>query len=171
MAIYFVQPGRQPVVKIGSCVDEPAVRLRELQRYHHEPLKVLATIEGDVKAEFKLHKRFAKHRLHGEWFALDGELLAYIKTLSPAQGPVIPIEEEWRQVALIYGWRVKEKKRPGAKPRIDDAMKRRMQKKAALKGDKKMTLQEIADSEGIALSSIFGKFPGGRKAIIAWKPK
>lgn len=61
--------------------------------------------------------------------------------------------------------------RLGAKGRIDDAMKRRMRAKAKLDGDKKMTLQAIADSEGIALSSIFGIFPGGRKAIIAWKPK
>jgi DNA invertase Pin-like site-specific DNA recombinase len=62
-------------------------------------------------------------------------------------------------------------KKLGATERIDGAMKRRIQKKAALIGDKKMTLQEIADSEGIALSSIFGKFPGGRRGIAKWKPK
>lgn len=61
--------------------------------------------------------------------------------------------------------------RLGAKAKIDDAMKRRMRAKAKLDGDKKMTLKEIATSEGIALSSIFGVFPGGRKAIIAWNPK
>lgn len=59
----------------------------------------------------------------------------------------------------------------GATPKIDNAMKRRIQKKAALKGDKKMTLQTIADSEDIALSSIFGVFKGGRAKISAWKPK
>ena len=62
-------------------------------------------------------------------------------------------------------------KKLGATPKIDVAMKRRIQKKAALNGPKKMTLQQIADSEDIALSSIFGVFPGGRKAIISWKPK
>lgn len=61
--------------------------------------------------------------------------------------------------------------RLGAEARINDEMKARIQQKAALKGDKKMTLGEIAKSEGIALSSIFGKFPGGRKAILKWKPK
>lgn len=61
--------------------------------------------------------------------------------------------------------------RLGAIPKIDDAMKLRIQRKAKLKGDKKMTLGEIAASEDIALSSIFGVFKGGRAGIIAWKPK
>jgi DNA invertase Pin-like site-specific DNA recombinase len=60
--------------------------------------------------------------------------------------------------------------RLGATPIIDDAMMLRIQKKAALTGDKKMTLQAIADSEDIALSSIFGRFEGGRKAIAKWRP-
>jgi hypothetical protein len=57
----------------------------------------------------------------------------------------------------------------GAKPKIDDAMKARIQEKAARKGAEKMTLQEIADSERIALSSIFAVFKGGRKGILKWK--
>lgn len=61
-------------------------------------------------------------------------------------------------------------KRLGAERKIDDAMKRRIQKKAALKGKKKMTLDAIAKSEGIAQSSIFGVFRGGREAIRKWKP-
>lgn len=62
-------------------------------------------------------------------------------------------------------------KKLGAKAKIDAAMKRRIQKKAALTGVRKMTLAAIAKSESIALSSIFGVFPGGRDAIKAWKPK
>lgn len=62
-------------------------------------------------------------------------------------------------------------KRLGAVPKITDDVKRRIQKKAALDGKKKLTLAEIAKSEGIALSSIFGVFKGGRAAIKAWKPK
>lgn len=62
-------------------------------------------------------------------------------------------------------------KRLGATPKIDNAMKARIQKKAKLNGNKKMTLAAIAKSEGIALSSIFGVFKGGRSAILAWKPK
>lgn len=61
-------------------------------------------------------------------------------------------------------------KKLGAEEKINDAMKARIKRKAALEGDKKMTLQAIADSEGIALSSIFGKFKGGRKTIVKWKP-
>lgn len=61
-------------------------------------------------------------------------------------------------------------KKLGATPRVDDAMKRRIQEMAALKGDRKMTLGEIAAANEIALSTIFYIFPGGRKAILAWKP-
>lgn len=62
-------------------------------------------------------------------------------------------------------------KRLGATPKIDDAMKRRIQRKAKINGGNKMTLKAIAASEGIALSSIFGRFPGGRAAIVKWKPE
>lgn len=60
--------------------------------------------------------------------------------------------------------------RLGAVPKIDDKMKLSIQKMIALKGDKKMTLQQIADKHEIALSSIHGVFPGGRAAILKWKP-
>ncbi len=62
-------------------------------------------------------------------------------------------------------------KRLGATPKIDDKMKRSIQKMAGLKGDRKMTLAEVAKKHDIALSSIFGVFPGGRKAILKWKAK
>jgi DNA invertase Pin-like site-specific DNA recombinase len=61
-------------------------------------------------------------------------------------------------------------KKLGAEAKINDAMKLRIQKKAALEGKAKMTLQAIADGEDIALSSIFNVFKGGRKAIAKWRP-
>lgn len=58
----------------------------------------------------------------------------------------------------------------GANIKITDAVKLRLQRMAALDGDKRMTLEEIAKSEGIAVSSIFNVFPGGRPTMLKWKP-
>lgn len=58
----------------------------------------------------------------------------------------------------------------GAATKLDDDMKRKVQKLAALKGDDRMRVQDIADRCGIAMSTIFAAFPGGRAAILAWKP-
>lgn len=58
----------------------------------------------------------------------------------------------------------------GAATKLDDDMKRKVQKLAALKGGDRMRVQDIADRCGIAMSTIFAAFPGGRAAILAWKP-
>lgn len=58
----------------------------------------------------------------------------------------------------------------GAATKIDDRMKLRIKAMAALEGDKRMILADIAKKEHIALSSIFTVFPGGRRAILKWKP-
>lgn len=58
----------------------------------------------------------------------------------------------------------------GAATKIDDKMKARIKKMAALTGKQRMILADIAKKEGIALSSIFTVFKGGRKTILKWKP-
>jgi len=151
MPIYFIRPGQLKIVKIGHSDMGAAARMRYLQCANHEPLTLLGTMEGSRDLEYELHKTFDNYRLHSEWFRLEGDLEELINNLPPPATP-------------------EPKRKRGATPKIDDAMKRRIQKKAALKGDKKMTLQVIADSEDIALSSIFGIFKGGRKGILAWKP-
>lgn len=59
----------------------------------------------------------------------------------------------------------------GAASKLDDTLKLKVQRLAKRKGEKRMKIQDIADQCGIAMSTIFSAFPGGRKAIIAWKPK
>lgn len=46
----------------------------------HE-LRLLAVIDGDRKAEAKLHDRFAACRVKGEWFKACPELMDYISSL------------------------------------------------------------------------------------------
>jgi DNA invertase Pin-like site-specific DNA recombinase len=58
----------------------------------------------------------------------------------------------------------------GAATKLTDDMRRRIKQLAAQKGEQRLKMQEIADRCGIAMSTIFAAFPGGRAAILAWKP-
>lgn len=77
--IYFVQAETGPI-KIGST-SYLASRMVTLRGQSPVPLTLLATMDGDRTAEFRLHARFAAHRLHGEWFSPHPDILAEIKRL------------------------------------------------------------------------------------------
>lgn len=77
--VYFIQsdaPGFP--IKIGVASDARR-RLSTLQVSSHAKLNLLGTIPGDEGVEWKLHRRFARHHLSGEWFAPNGNLAEYIK--------------------------------------------------------------------------------------------
>ncbi len=76
--VYFIQDDLQ--VKIGHSVN-PRARLRELQCATHRVLKLLATCKGGQQRERLLHKKFAKHRLKGEWFKLSPQIAGYIEQI------------------------------------------------------------------------------------------
>lgn len=78
--IYFIVDGRLEYVKIGytGSISSLPGRLRDLQVGNPYKLSVFGTMDGDVKAERKLHKLFAKYRTRGEWFVMDGALRAFI---------------------------------------------------------------------------------------------
>lgn len=76
--VYFIQSEIGGPIKIGVS-GNPQERMDSLQMYYPFKLLVIATIkEGGYKKESELHKRFAKYRLHGEWFDPVPELLDYI---------------------------------------------------------------------------------------------
>ncbi len=58
----------------------------------------------------------------------------------------------------------------GAATKLDNDLRAKVKRLAKLKGEDRLTMQKIADQCGIAMSTIFAAFPGGRKAILAWKP-
>lgn len=58
----------------------------------------------------------------------------------------------------------------GAATKLDDTLRRKVQQLARLKGEQRLRMQEIANRCGIAMSTIFAAFPGGRAAILTWKP-
>lgn len=78
--VYFIASESGPI-KIGIAVS-PDKRLRGLQTGHHERLELLATCEGGQERERDYHKRFAAHRLHGEWFERVPEIELEIARLN-----------------------------------------------------------------------------------------
>jgi hypothetical protein len=74
--VYFIS-GAHGTIKIGKANDV-AARLRTLRASSPVELRLLGTIRAGRSAEAALHRRFAKSRLHGEWFRSSAELLALI---------------------------------------------------------------------------------------------
>ena len=73
-AVYFIQDSGCGYVKIGWATD-PWERLADLQCGTPYELRIIRMVEGGQKAEQWFHRRFAKHRIRGEWFSFDEEML------------------------------------------------------------------------------------------------
>lgn len=80
MTVYFIQAIAGGPIKIGYARDVEK-RLRDLQCGSPFVLRVICTEEGGQKYEAQLHRRFAKWRLHGEWFRLEGELKDHLAAM------------------------------------------------------------------------------------------
>jgi hypothetical protein len=66
-------------IKIGMSMNINA-RMASLRTV--APVELLASHDGGREAERKMHKRFAAHRLDGEWFSPAPELLDHIAGLT-----------------------------------------------------------------------------------------
>ncbi len=80
MAVYFVRAGADGYIKIGHSKNVKN-RIKDLQTASPVPLDVMCVIDGDKRMETELHRRFAKHRDHGEWFRPGIDLLNFIREL------------------------------------------------------------------------------------------
>lgn len=78
--IYFLAPMGGPI-KIGFA-SRLMFRLNDLRLANPYPLELMASVEGPPSVERDYHRRFAAHRLHGEWFAPHPEILAEIDRLN-----------------------------------------------------------------------------------------
>lgn len=76
--IYFVRAGNH--VKIGHSKSHQG-RLASLKTGNHEDLKVIGIVPGAPEDEKKMHKRFQKYRVRGEWFKIEGELATFLRDL------------------------------------------------------------------------------------------
>ena len=77
--VYFVQDGADGPIKIGYAVDVTK-RIASLQTGHHRALRVLLTIPGGPKVERKMHNKFWRSRIRGEWFRPTPMLTAFIES-------------------------------------------------------------------------------------------
>jgi predicted nucleic acid-binding Zn ribbon protein len=82
--VYFVRGESTGHIKIGYSTGCSS-RLAQLQASAPERLVMVCTIHGDRRLEKQLHERFAKDRIHGEWFAPSAELLDFIDEIQEDQ--------------------------------------------------------------------------------------
>jgi hypothetical protein len=78
--LYFVQCGEDGPIKIG-ITGNPDQRFRALRTACPYPLTVLYCRGGFIDApgyEAKLHRRYARYRLNGEWFLPSDVILGFI---------------------------------------------------------------------------------------------
>lgn len=80
MAVYFIKAGENPTVKIGIAKNI-WTRLSGIQTHNHEPVTLLALIDGGKEIEKELHRLFKKDHIRGEWFRLSPEVLRYVAKL------------------------------------------------------------------------------------------
>lgn len=90
--VYFVYDPACQAVKIGKSSD-PARRIAGFQTASASKLTLLAT-EGpyaDAYAvEGRLHRRFWRHRIRGEWFRAVPEVMAYVEEVKRSGGQPRP---------------------------------------------------------------------------------
>jgi len=78
--VYIIHAKTTNLVKIGVCINL-SKRLSGLQTSCPVELEVLCIFYSDGEiVERKLHRRFFKHRVRGEWFELEGDLLRFVES-------------------------------------------------------------------------------------------
>lgn len=81
--IYFLQAPELSRVKIGTTTNLKD-RLLRLRDGSPTELVLLATCAGGRTEELRLHKKFSRHRVFGEWFADCDEIQSFIDRISQA---------------------------------------------------------------------------------------
>jgi len=77
--IYFIYAEEINRVKIGYTGDEGAsYRVESIKTSSPVALRLIGTIQGNMKKEREFHRRFDQQRKHREWFEVSGELLSFM---------------------------------------------------------------------------------------------
>lgn len=107
ITIYFIQGATTRLIKIGVTTDLQ-MRLSALQATSPDRLTVLGCLPGSLDDEGSLHARFARERLHGEWFKPSARLMRFIgeKVPTPESGQARPLSYT---AALTHEQRRKQK--------------------------------------------------------------
>ena len=88
--IYFLRPiGQDGPIKIG-CSINPVNRLQVFLIWSPLRLELVGVADGGHEYERDLHARFARQRLHGEWFAPSPDLTNLINQINNGHSLPIP---------------------------------------------------------------------------------
>jgi len=79
--VYFAF--RHDRLKIGHTI-QPRQRIRTLETQMGAEFNKVIFVEGKRSKEALLHRKFAEHRLIGEWFKPHPDILDYVAKLNPA---------------------------------------------------------------------------------------
>jgi hypothetical protein len=85
--VYFLRRDGTDEVKIGYST-QVNFRMANLRGANGGKLTLLATVSGGRDAESRLHKRFSRYRIQGEWYRLDGKLAEYVASLPKPKKPM-----------------------------------------------------------------------------------
>lgn len=72
--VYLIQSGEVGPVKIGLTSGDPRKRIAQLQTGNPIPLRLRATMAGDVTVERHLHSKLGRFHISGEWFEPDAAI-------------------------------------------------------------------------------------------------
>jgi len=86
--LYFLQAKSSKLVKIGHA-KQVRKRVNNIQVASPEPLELLGVCEGGPDDEARLHQKWAKSRVNGEWFRPVKSLMNFIEsnTSLPSKRP------------------------------------------------------------------------------------
>ena len=99
MSVYFITARDIGICKIGVARDVEA-RRSSLQTASPVELVLEATLPGSRELEQRLHKRFAKHRVKGEWFTITDEIEKLIAEAAASPVLEFPVERTRRDQQL-----------------------------------------------------------------------
>jgi hypothetical protein len=77
--IYFISEEGCNTVKIGVTNNKFSLenRINTMQTGNSKNLILIGVVKGFYKEEKKLHKKFLKHHIRGEWFKLSDDIISY----------------------------------------------------------------------------------------------
>ena len=78
--IYLIEAGDNQFLKIGFTKN-PGKRLSTLQSGNPLTLCIVSLVKGDKQLEARLHKKFAKGKVRGEWFLYSVAIVNEFKNL------------------------------------------------------------------------------------------
>jgi hypothetical protein len=77
--IYLIE-SKVGTLKIGCSVD-PHSRAARISATSPCPVRLIAIFAGGYPDERELHRRFAEHRSHNEWFRMEGEVIEFVASV------------------------------------------------------------------------------------------